>query len=112
MSRQLIRNATIVNGDGITPPYLGDILIDGERIVHLGAIPHSETKTAEHVVDAAGMALALNLQADNSAVTQYSQNISTLQNRAAISGNALASLKTIADRAGEIATSALCASSQ
>ena len=51
MSRQLIRNATIVNGDGITPPYLGDILIDGERIVHLGAIPHSETKTAEHVVD-------------------------------------------------------------
>ena len=58
MSRQLIRNATIVNGDGITPPYLGDILIDGERIVHLGAIPHSETKTAEHVVDAAGMALA------------------------------------------------------
>ena len=40
--------------------------------------------------DPAGMALALNLQADSSAVTQYSQNISTLQNRAAISGNALA----------------------
>ena len=59
----------------------------------------------------AGMALALNLQADSSTVTQYSQNISTLQNRAAISGNALASLKTIADRAGEIATSADGASS-
>ena len=58
MSRQLIRNATIVTGDGITPPYRGDALIDGERIVHLGAIPHSETKTAEHVVDAAGMVLA------------------------------------------------------
>jgi flagellar hook-associated protein 3 FlgL len=56
--------------------------------------------------DPAGMALALNLQADNSAVTQYSRNISTLQNRATISGNALTSLKTISDRAGEIATAA------
>jgi flagellar hook-associated protein 3 FlgL len=56
--------------------------------------------------DPAGMALALNLQADNSAVTQFSQNISTLQNRATISGNALMSLKTISDRAGEIATAA------
>ena len=56
--------------------------------------------------DPAGMALALNLQADNSAVTQYSQNISTLQNRATISGSALASLQTIVERASEIATSA------
>jgi flagellar hook-associated protein 3 FlgL len=50
------------------------------------------------------MALALGLQADNSAATQYAQNISTLQNRATISGNALMSLKTISDRVGEIAT--------
>ena len=56
--------------------------------------------------DPAGMALALNLQAGNSAVTQYAQNISKLQNRATISGNALTSLKTISDRAGEIATAA------
>lgn len=56
--------------------------------------------------DPAGMALALNLQADNSAVTQYAQNISALQNRATISGNALMSLKTISNRAGEIATAA------
>ena len=56
--------------------------------------------------DPAGMALALNLQADNSAVTQYSQNISTLQNRATIAGNALTSLQTIEERASEIATSA------
>jgi flagellar hook-associated protein 3 FlgL len=52
------------------------------------------------------MALAMNLQSDSSAVTQYAQNISALQNRATISGNALTSLKTISDRAGEIATAA------
>ena len=56
--------------------------------------------------DPAGMMEALNLQADNSAVTQYAQNITTLQNRATISGNALSSLKTISDRVGEIATAA------
>lgn len=54
----------------------------------------------------AGMALALNLESDSSAATQYAQNIATLQNRATISGNALTSLKTISDRAGEIATAA------
>jgi len=53
-----------------------------------------------------GMALAMNLQADSNAVTQYAQNITTLQNRAAISGNALTSLKTISDRVGEITTAA------
>src|SRR5689334_4995481 len=53
-----------------------------------------------------GMALAMNMQADNSAVTQYAQNISTLQNRATVSGNALTSLKTISDRIGEITTAA------
>jgi len=56
--------------------------------------------------DPTGMALALKLQSDSSAVTQYAQNISTLQNRATIFGNALTSLKTISDRAGEIATAA------
>jgi flagellar hook-associated protein 3 FlgL len=61
--------------------------------------------------DPAAMALALNLQADNSAVTQYAQNISTLQNRATIAGNALSSLQTIEERASEIATSADGASS-
>ncbi|HUB87795.1 MAG TPA: hypothetical protein VMB22_07875 [Verrucomicrobiae bacterium] len=56
--------------------------------------------------DPAGMAEALNLQADNSAVTQYAQNISTLQTQATIVGNALTSLQTIAEKASEIATSA------
>ena len=54
----------------------------------------------------AGMAQALNLQAQNSAVTQYSQNISTLQTNATVTGNALTSLQTITEKASEIATSA------
>lgn len=54
----------------------------------------------------AGMAQALNLQAQNSAVTQYSQNISTLQTNATVAGNALTSLQTITEKASEIATSA------
>ncbi len=54
----------------------------------------------------AGMAQALNLQAQNSAVTQYSQNVSTLQTNATVAGNALTSLQTITEKASEIATSA------
>ncbi len=54
--------------------------------------------------DPAGMAQALNLQAQSSAASQYAQNISTLQTRADQSYNALQSLKSISDRAGEIAT--------
>ena len=54
----------------------------------------------------AGMAQALNLQAQNSAVTQYSQNISILQTNATVAGNALTSLQTITEKASEIATSA------
>src|SRR5262249_41489635 len=46
----------------------------------------------------------LGLQAQNSNVGQYAQNISTLQNRATLVGNALQQLKTITDRASEIAT--------
>jgi flagellar hook-associated protein 3 FlgL len=56
--------------------------------------------------DPAGMAAALNLQAQNSAVTQYAQNITTLQTRATTAGSALSSLQTLTDRASEIATSA------
>jgi flagellar hook-associated protein 3 FlgL len=56
--------------------------------------------------DPAGMSLALNLQAGSSVVAQYARNIAALQNRATISGSALMSLKTISDRAGEIATAA------
>lgn len=53
-----------------------------------------------------GMAEALDLQAENSNLAQYSQNISTLQTNATIAGNALTSLQTIVEQANEIATSA------
>lgn len=55
--------------------------------------------------DPAGMAQALGLQADSSAVAQYAQNVSTLQNRSTLVSNALQQLKTISDRVGELATS-------
>jgi flagellar hook-associated protein 3 FlgL len=54
--------------------------------------------------DPAAMSAALNLQTESSNVEQFSQNISTLQNRATLSGNALQQLKTISDQANEIAT--------
>src|SRR3954470_3389472 len=54
--------------------------------------------------DPAGMAQALSLQADQSNVAQYAQNISTLQNRSDSIANALQQLKTISDRVGEMAT--------
>lgn len=54
--------------------------------------------------DPAGMAQALGLQADNSATTQYAQNISTLQSHSDLIASALQQLKTISDRVGDLAT--------
>jgi flagellar hook-associated protein 3 FlgL len=54
--------------------------------------------------DPAGMAQALRLQADSSRVSQYAHNVSTLQSTAGIAYDSLQQLKTISDRAGEIAT--------
>jgi flagellar hook-associated protein 3 FlgL len=56
--------------------------------------------------DPAAMAEGLSLQSQTSAVTQYAQNISTLQTRANTTYNALTEIKTISDRANEIATEA------
>ena len=58
MTRQLIRNAMIVIGDGRTPPYPGDALIDGEVIAALGAVSVTEAQTADRVVEAGGRALS------------------------------------------------------
>lgn len=55
--RHLIRNARIVNGDGRTPPYSGDVLIENDVIVRLGDVPPSDAATADRQVDAAGRAL-------------------------------------------------------
>ncbi len=54
--------------------------------------------------DPAGMVAALGLQADSASVTQYAQNISTLQSRSDLVGNALQRLQTISNRIGDLAT--------
>jgi flagellar hook-associated protein 3 FlgL len=54
--------------------------------------------------DPASMAQALNLQTTSSNAAQYVQNISTLQDRATLTGNALQQLQTISNRVSEIAT--------
>jgi N-acyl-D-amino-acid deacylase len=56
--RQYIRDATIVNGDGHTPPFLGDVLIENDRIIALGSVPRSDANAADRKLDAAGRALA------------------------------------------------------
>ena len=54
--------------------------------------------------DPAGMGEALSLQTNSTNLSQYSQNISNLQTTATTGYTALQQLKTISDRAGEIAT--------
>ena len=56
--RQYIHNATIVIGDGYTPPFLGDVLIENDRIVRLGDVPPSDVNAADRKVDATGRILA------------------------------------------------------
>ncbi|HYG86760.1 MAG TPA: hypothetical protein VD978_10920 [Azospirillum sp.] len=56
--RELIRNALIVTGDGVTEPFAGDLLIEDDRILHLGEVPFSEAQAADHVIEATGRALA------------------------------------------------------
>ena len=56
--RQLVRNARIVTGDGVTPPFLGDVLIEDDIIAALGAVDLSQAQTADRVIDAKGRALA------------------------------------------------------
>ena len=56
--RLLVRDARIVTGDGHTPPFAGDVLVEGDRIARLGEVPRSEAASADEVVEARGRALA------------------------------------------------------
>ena len=56
--RQLIRDALIVNGDGVTEPFAGDVLIEGDRIAALGDVPQSDRIDVDVDIDARGRALA------------------------------------------------------
>ena len=57
MARQWIRNALIVNGDGHTPAFSGDVLVEGDRIENIGSTPLSKQKSADVVIEAAGLVL-------------------------------------------------------
>ena len=56
--RQLITDALIVSGDGATDSYRGDVLIEGDRIAHLGQVPASAGADADRRIDADGRVLA------------------------------------------------------
>ena len=58
MTRYLVRDARIVNGDGVTPPYAGDLLVEDGVVARLGSVASSEARSADRVVDARGRALA------------------------------------------------------
>src|SRR6185437_9408721 len=53
----LIRNGTIYDGRG-DAPYSGDIAINGDKIVAIGAAGAIEDASAGTVIDAAGLAVA------------------------------------------------------
>jgi flagellar hook-associated protein 3 FlgL len=54
--------------------------------------------------DPTGMQQALDIQAESADVTQFAQNITTLQNRANAAYSAISSLQTISNRIGDIVT--------
>src|SRR3989338_5713392 len=61
MPPTLIRNALIVSGDGESAPFAGDALVEGGRLLRLGAVPASEAEHAARVgrvLDADGLVLA------------------------------------------------------
>ena len=56
--RYLIVDALIVTGQHGAEPHAGDVLIDGDRIVHLGEVPPTAAAGADRVIDASGRVLA------------------------------------------------------
>ena len=55
---QLLTDVVIVNGDGRTAPFEGDVLIDGDRIVQLGDVAPSGAGGADRIIDGRGRVLA------------------------------------------------------
>jgi N-acyl-D-amino-acid deacylase len=58
VSRWLVRDARIVNGDGASPPVAGDVLVDGDVVVRLGSVPRSDAASVDRVVEAKGRVIA------------------------------------------------------
>jgi N-acyl-D-aspartate/D-glutamate deacylase len=58
LSACLITDASIVTGDGMTKPFMGDLLIEADRIAELGQVSRTARQTADRVVAAEGRTLA------------------------------------------------------
>ena len=56
--RQLLTDVVIVNGDGLTEPYEGDVLIEGDRIAQLGDVAPSAAGDADRIIEGHGRVLA------------------------------------------------------
>lgn len=56
--RQLISDALIVCGDGVSAAYRGDVLIENDRIVEIGCVSQGAAEDVDRVIDAAGRVLA------------------------------------------------------
>ena len=52
--RQLLTGVLIVNGDGLTEPYEGDLLIEGDRVAALGEVAPSDADGADRVIEGQG----------------------------------------------------------
>jgi N-acyl-D-amino-acid deacylase len=58
VSRCLLRDARILSGDGESPPFAGDVLLDGDVLLRMGSVSSSEAASADRVVEAKGRVLA------------------------------------------------------
>jgi N-acyl-D-amino-acid deacylase len=56
--KTLIRDTRIVTGDGRTPPFAGDVLIENDTLVALGAVAPSQADNVDRIIAANGRALA------------------------------------------------------
>ncbi len=56
--KQLITNAVIVNGDGVSEPFAGDVLIVDDVISRLGSVSKSDAEGVDRRIDAGGRVIA------------------------------------------------------
>jgi flagellar hook-associated protein 3 FlgL len=95
-----------VTGNSITEGLISQLNSLAARQARLQNQASTGQRISAPEDDPAGMGEALGLQAGSRQLSQYSSNVTTLQNRGNIVSNALQALKKISDRAREIATQA------
>src|SRR5438552_4041363 len=95
-----------VTGNSITNSLINQLNLLAARQARLQNQASTGQRIAAPADDPAAMGRALNLQQQSGQAEQYAKNIATLQNRTNTVYNALQGIKTVSDRAGEIATQA------